>query len=542
VNTFARFSLHLSFKGVSGMNYRSRHQSGQSVVLLALMLVVIIAMVGLSVDAGNAYAEQRRVQSVANAGALTGMHAVLAPGATNQSVWNEIQRTLVGNGVNPEDPEHRYRVDYILSDETVVMLGEWDGATVRLLVSSNSPPPANIERIQITMTERVGTYFARVVGQDTLPVTANSVACLGDFGSGVYPLGVPVSLKAPTTKIDKNGKVTQTSPGHEEVLPNGQTQPISGSWVPYKTIRIPVDQASYFIPGVHISWLEWDGHTQTVDGVEYKKLGGNGSSDLKAAWIPPGTLQSGFLEGLSGDTSLPNIKPMRQLQIGDWIAGDPGVRATLEDNMRALVNTEIMLPMYDVVSSDKASYHTVNMGKFKIQRVELNGQPKYIDLMYIGNASTVPKGCSSEAHWTSPDDSVPLRTYTISGDTKVDRVWRTLKSSNTTTYDIVIVMDTSGSMDFDWNERRPGTSGYLYPRMKDAKTVLKSFVQQYNISPETGDPDARMAFVTFSGSKNNNDLKIITQANWTKACADQSIPNNCGGDAQKWSAIQTKVD
>ncbi len=40
---------------------RYRQAEGQSIVLLALILVVLVAFVGLSMDVGNTYAQQRRL-------------------------------------------------------------------------------------------------------------------------------------------------------------------------------------------------------------------------------------------------------------------------------------------------------------------------------------------------------------------------------------------------------------------------------------------------------------------------------------------------
>ena len=82
------------------MNPHSRHQAGQSIVILAITLVVLVAMVGLSVDVGIAYAQQRRVQSIANAGALAGMHAMQTnKSATNNQVWQAVQLAFTGKQV-----------------------------------------------------------------------------------------------------------------------------------------------------------------------------------------------------------------------------------------------------------------------------------------------------------------------------------------------------------------------------------------------------------------------------------------------------------
>jgi len=107
---------------------------------------------------------------------------------------------------------------------------------------------------------------------------------------------------------------------------------------------------------------------------------------------------------------------------------------------------------------------------------------------------------------------------------QVDRAWRKTTSSSTYTNDIVLVMDTSGSMAWDWNDRDTGSQNQ---RLNDAKRVLKDFISGYDTSQATGDPDARIALVTFGGSKNENDLKIRA-TNWTSA--------------QDWGSLQTQID
>lgn len=549
-----------------------RSHAGQSIVLLALMILVIVAIVGLSVDVGNAYGQQRRLQSVANAGSLAGLSSVLANN-TNNGVWADVQRTLQGNRIN-SGPSYSYQVYYVKGDDSVETLGEWNGST-SYIPNGNASPPANLSRIQINVSENVGTYFARVVGTKNLPVSANGVACLGDYGFGVYPLGIPITLRPP------NGSI----PGHTIFLPNGTqlstTDSRWGAWgsaMQGMTVRFPISNGSDFLSGVHISWLNWGGQTQTVDGVTYTELSGyKGASQLAASWTYPGTLANGFLEAASKDASKPNTKPMQRLQRGDWIAGDPGVKASVKDELAVLQTnkTDLMLPFYDVnngSNGSNAAYHAVNMGHFIIKNFALTGNPKYIDLQYLGNASTAPQACGSEpsAYWRDPKGTPvlpsPGKHFSISGQAKVTRAWRTWSSSNTT-HDIVIVMDTSTSMSYDWSDRPRGRLGYDgKPRIDDAKTAVINFVKGYDISAETGDPDARIAFVTFGGAGPGKCDTVmgslspsqcppygggkmsagfdpaVVQVNWTTACAAADIPLNCNGTSNKWSTIQTKAN
>ncbi len=105
-----------------------------------------------------------------------------------------------------------------------------------------------------------------------------------------------------------------------------------------------------------------------------------------------------------------------------------------------------------------------------------------------------------------------------------NRVWKTGKSSGTTTYDIVIIMDTSGSMAYDWQDRDVGETGYkaANARVNDAKRVIKDFVRDYDISSDKGDPNARIAFVTFGGTT------AVVQSGFQTACSSALIGTECG--------------
>ena len=47
-----------------------RREEGQSLIIVGALLIVLVLMIGLVVDAGNAYAQRRIVQNAADAAAL----------------------------------------------------------------------------------------------------------------------------------------------------------------------------------------------------------------------------------------------------------------------------------------------------------------------------------------------------------------------------------------------------------------------------------------------------------------------------------------
>ncbi len=56
-------------------------ENGQTLVWVALAMVVLLAFVGLAIDGGAVYAERRRMQNAADAGALAG--------AAGKMLWYE---------------------------------------------------------------------------------------------------------------------------------------------------------------------------------------------------------------------------------------------------------------------------------------------------------------------------------------------------------------------------------------------------------------------------------------------------------------------
>src|SRR5258708_16419228 len=49
---------------------RPWHQSGQAIVLIALLMLVLMGMLGLAIDSGRAYVDRRNLQAAVDAAAL----------------------------------------------------------------------------------------------------------------------------------------------------------------------------------------------------------------------------------------------------------------------------------------------------------------------------------------------------------------------------------------------------------------------------------------------------------------------------------------
>jgi hypothetical protein len=487
-----------------------RRKAGQSLPLLALMMVFVIGMVGLSVDVGSAYSQERRMQNNANAAALTGMNTVVSAAggqrASNEQVWQNIRLSTAGNQVNNQADDYIYYVDYIVDNggKTLerIRLADWNGYTQDIRPGL---APENIVRMQVTMEHRVPAYFTRVVGWNDFNVNVEGSACLGGYGLGVLSLGVPQNLVA---------KDDAGQPYHVILDTKGKTlsalDPRWGNWNEMEdmTITFPVRTGTSGVPGTHVPWLSWGGS--------------NGNPDLKAGMTYPGTLHEGFVEATPMDSRLPNTAPFKKLTLGDWVNGDTGLRAgALRPELDKLRQdqTEFALPIYDYAGAEgQTAFHVVRMGRFKLVNFDITGTNGFIQLQFLGDKNYSVTEC------VAPPPPIPP-TYNLTGQVQFSEVYgERPKRVVPTSYDVLIVMDTSGSMGFDWYDQERGAT---YARMNDARAAIASIVRGYDVE---NDPDARMALVTFGGKK------ASTQVDWkTSGCPkpdddDDDDDNDDDGD------------
>ena len=133
----------------------TRDESGQVLVLFAISLVALLGMVGLVIDVGHAYFVQRALQSDADAAATAGANEL--PSAANAVATAQAYSGSEG-GKNMR--------------ETVP--GVSTSAVTRCLTRAPCNP---VNALTVTEHTNVSTFFARVVGIDSIGVSASATAC-----------------------------------------------------------------------------------------------------------------------------------------------------------------------------------------------------------------------------------------------------------------------------------------------------------------------------------------------------------------------------
>ena len=135
------------------MNMRNRHphsESGQAIVLIALVIVGLIAITGLVVDGGTAFANRRQTQNAADSAALAASLAkARGTGYQSAALESARQNGYTNDGTN--DEVHVYNPPV------------------------NGPYAGNREYIQVVITSHSRTYFGPVIGIRQITNTAEAV-------------------------------------------------------------------------------------------------------------------------------------------------------------------------------------------------------------------------------------------------------------------------------------------------------------------------------------------------------------------------------
>lgn len=172
---------------------------GQVLVILALGIISMLAMVGLVIDGGNAFAQQRMTQNATDAAATAGAVAIarnLVTGTgTDAGVLAAVQTALGANETT------------LASAHYTNVSGAPIGVTVG--AAPSAAIPAGAAGVAVSGRRTFGTFFARAIGLPTFTATTDATAvagsltavCPADAGCGIWPVTFPVT----TVTCDQNG-------------------------------------------------------------------------------------------------------------------------------------------------------------------------------------------------------------------------------------------------------------------------------------------------------------------------------------------------
>jgi Flp pilus assembly protein TadG len=182
---------------------KSQRDGGQIIVLFALGLVAFIAGVGLVVDAGNAYAQQRGVQNgadaAANAGAVVLAQRLGGATKTDTDVANAVSFSASLNLVSQTSYYTNVSGQPIDASGNVVAVAN----AVAVGNSAGTIPP-NAQGVHVGGSRNFGTTFARVIGINSFTAGAEATAVAGKLVGGAF---LPVIFPVNITDCSGNGNL-----------------------------------------------------------------------------------------------------------------------------------------------------------------------------------------------------------------------------------------------------------------------------------------------------------------------------------------------
>ncbi len=315
-------------------------ERGQTLVVVALLMVGLLAATGLAIDGGTVFLERRRVQNAADAAAMAGAQdLVLGKVGTlerdDADILDTVRQYAQVNGV--PDPAHNLVADYVDQDNAV--LGAVGGGTI----------PEGATGISATVRIERATHFMQLVGINTVPARAFSLAQTGPPGqvAGLRPFGIPVRV---FEDLGESGGSVRIHFGNA-----GQCDPDDeANSVCYVFWDTPegVERSS-----AHRGWWNFNEMCGPDDPAEGCSSEG-GASDLKA-WM------EGGYRGL--------------VNVGDRVCSKPGRNSSVV--MEAEVGDRFCIPVYSSIGSVDLRYDVAGFTRVEVTDVEHQGNDPYVQMV-----------------------------------------------------------------------------------------------------------------------------------------------------------------
>ncbi len=191
-------------------------QSGQAIILMALAMIALIGMLGLSIDGGGMFFLQRDAQNATDAAVLAATYALCA-GGNQAAVENAGYEAAAANGFRNEG-------DRSVSVSNPPLHGE---------KSVDSGAPDRFNYVEVSITANKPAYFIQVVYQGPLQVTTHAVgSCTPPFdASKVGAIFAISNVKECTNTVQTSGSTQYIEGGifsNNEIAFTGSSTTIVG--------------------------------------------------------------------------------------------------------------------------------------------------------------------------------------------------------------------------------------------------------------------------------------------------------------------------
>jgi Putative Flp pilus-assembly TadE/G-like len=321
-------------------------ERGQSIVIIAFIVVVLLALVAVVVDVGNAYAQRRVVQNAVDSAAMAGVTVLTEGlingdpsgvyfGVTDDMVQQAIEDYAELNGLDPSDVAAWY-IDGV--GQHLRQVGTTPGSLVPRKLNDANGDLQDVEGVDVNGDLPFNTYFAHLIGFPTLTASAPAQAwvmkgaCNGD---NLFPIALSDS-----TFDDEQGN------HHDPV----QGDPVAG---PFYELWDHDDKNA---PG-SFGWIYWspNGHSTPPTSPDIAQGPTDNCLEANMHW----TSRSGMWN------------------VGDWVPSSTGTQGSsgIRDEMAARIleqdpdrGPEVVIPLYSDIrgGGNNTEYEIAHFAAFHL--------------------------------------------------------------------------------------------------------------------------------------------------------------------------------
>jgi len=344
-----------------------RSESGQILVIVGVGLLAMIAMVGLVIDAGNAWAQHRDSQNASDAAAEAGA-TVMAENLPFWAAGDPLPHTNadVAAAVNASINANNVQIDEAwYTDFGGNRVGGAPLIGPGALSPSDTPDPT-WDGVEVTSSKPFGTFVAGIFGMGDWTATTRATALAG-YPSAVSTAVLPVTFPLTITLCTGSNKVME--------------DPSAQQWRPDVDYLVPLCAGD---PG-NVGWLDWDPSPPDTSTCNQ----GNGTNELECAILTPDnptiSTPDWYFVASTGNVSAQKIEDA----LMTYAPGDEVVIIPIFD---ATCSTDPGTDGKDDCTTGEGNgqnqyYHLAGWAGFDIEWVDLGGGPAVCG---SGNGST---GC-----------------------------------------------------------------------------------------------------------------------------------------------------
>ena len=311
---------------------------GQSVVLFALALILLVGVAGLGLDGANAFNQRRNAQNAADAAAMAGASMLIgqqraSPDGPASAVYAAMASYLSDHGIDPNSPNTSWSPYYV----------DANGTRLGLVSNTSAPVSAGAKGVSLDLRYSFSTWFMPLLGRASLSATGVATAIFGPRKVGGGDL-LPITMSQQAADQMRN---------------HAGTSYVFGP-----------DSGAFKINPGNFGALSLDPSENDP----------NATGNYSDCTSPSGTPDNPSYWWCNGTE--------HQIEVGDWLYGDPGeIAASLRDEVQWRINHNPigLVPVYDTsndLGGNNVQFRVVGFLVVELQSQHLTGNPKTITATY----------------------------------------------------------------------------------------------------------------------------------------------------------------